>query len=83
MLQPLGKRILIKPIEPIQQKKSIILMKDNPPATFTVLAIGDDVKKLSVDDIIFLAAFSTSEITYNDEKFLLVMEDNVIAKVKA
>lgn len=83
MLQPLGKRILIKPIEPIQQKKSILIGLDKTPITFQVLAIGDEVTKLSVDDIIFISSHASSELNYNDEKHLFVHQDNVIAKIKA
>lgn len=80
MLQPLGKRILIQPITP-EKKESIILVKDESPVTFKILSIGDDVKKVNVNDIIFIAAHSTAEIKYNNEKFLIIFEDNIIAKV--
>ncbi len=80
MLQPLGKRILIQPI--IEEKKSsVLIIKDETPQTFTVIAVGDDVKKVNIGDIIFIAAFSTAEIKFNNEKHLIVFEDNVIAKV--
>lgn len=80
MLQPIGKRILISAIHP-ERKPSIIMMKEEAPQTFNVIAVGEDVKKIKVGDIIFIAAFSTSEIKYNDEKYTLVFEDNVIARV--
>lgn len=44
MLQPLAKRILIKPIEQ-EKKQSVLILKDQTPQTFKVIAIGDDVKK--------------------------------------
>lgn len=80
MLQPLAKRILIKPIEQ-NLKKSVLIIKDPTPQIFRVVAIGDEVKKVAVDDTIFIASFSTSEINYNDDKFILVNEENIIAKV--
>lgn len=80
MLQPLGKRILIKPI--IEEKKpSFIIVKDETPQSHSVLAIGDDVTKVKVGDVIYIAAYSTAEIKYNEEKFQIVMEDNIIAKI--
>jgi co-chaperonin GroES (HSP10) len=80
MIQPLGKRILISPITP-PKKESIILTKDEAPQTFEVIAIGDDVKKVEVSDTIFIAGFSTSEFKYNDIKYTMVSEDNIIAKI--
>jgi co-chaperonin GroES (HSP10) len=80
MLQPLGKRILITAIIP-EKKESFLILKDATPQTYKVLAIGDDVKKVNIDDTIFIAAHSTADIKYNDEKFQIVFEDNIIAKV--
>ena len=80
MLQPLGKRILIKPIV-TEKKPSVLILKEESPLSFNVLSIGDDVKKVKVGDIILIASFSTSEIKYEGETYLLVQEDNIIAKV--
>lgn len=80
MLQPLGKRILIQPITH-EEKKSILIIKEEIPQTFKVIAIGDEVKKVKVDDTIFISSFSTSEFKLNNEKYTLVQEDNIIAKV--
>ncbi len=82
MLQPLGKRILITPIIP-EKKESIIIVAEQTPQTFKVEAIGDDVKKVNIGDVIFIAAHSTAEIKYDNEKHLIVFEDNVIAKVNS
>jgi chaperonin GroES len=80
MLQPLDKRIIIKPI--IQEKKpSVLLLKDETPQSFEVLAIGDDVKKVNIGDKILIASFSTSEVTYENVKYTIVNETNIIAKI--
>lgn len=82
MLQPLGKRILIEPMAPPPKKESIIIVEHNQtPQTHKVLAIGDDVKKVNIGDVIFIAAHSTADVKYNDIKYQIVFEDNVIAKV--
>lgn len=80
MIQPLGKRILIEPIVE-ERKQGIILVKDESPQKFKVLAIGDDVKKVSVNDEIIIASFTTSEFTLNGQKNIFINEDNIIAKV--
>lgn len=81
MLQPLDKRIIVVPIVPEQKKSCILLMKDETPQAFSVIAIGDDVKKVNVGDIVLLAAYSTSEISYEGIKYTIVNESNIIAKV--
>lgn len=80
MLQPLGKRILIKPVA-TEKKPSVLILKEENPISFNVLSVGDDVKKVKVGDVILIASFSTSEIKYEGETYLLVQEDNIIAKV--
>ena len=80
MLQPLGKRILIQQIIP-EKKQSVLILKDDSPQTYRVINVGDDVKKVAQNDVIFIAAYSTAEIKYNEEKFLIVVEDNIIAKL--
>jgi len=80
MLQPLDKRIVIKPIIP-QKKESVIIVKDESPQSFEVVAIGDEVKKVNVGDKVLIAAHSTSEVNYEGQKYIIVNETNIIAKV--
>lgn len=80
MLQPLDKRIIIKPI-PSTKKESIIITKDESPQSFQVVAIGDDVTKVNIGDKVLIASFSTSEVTYEGTKYTIVNETNIIAKV--
>ncbi len=80
MLQPLDKRIIVKPIIP-QKKESVIIVKDESPQSFEVVAIGDDVTKVNIGDKILIAAFSTSEVNYEGQKYVIVNETNIIAKV--
>lgn len=80
MIQPLGKRILIEPI--IKEKKEgILILKEEEPQKFKVLAIGDDVKKVSINDSIIIGSFTTSEFTLDGKKNIFINEDNIIAKV--
>ncbi len=80
MLIPLAKRIIIQAIKE-EKKASIIITKDTAPKSFKVVSIGDEVTKLKVDDVIFIGTYSTSEIAYQDQVYMIVNEDNVIAKV--
>jgi len=80
MLQPLDKRIIVKPILP-EKKVCVIITKDESPQSFEVIAIGDEVTKVNIGDRILIAAFSTSEINFEGEKHIVVNETNIIAKV--
>ena len=80
MLQPLDKRIVVRPIIP-PKKESVIIVKDESPASFEIVAIGDDVTKVNIGDKVLIAAFSTSEVTYEGQKYIIVNETNIIAKV--
>jgi len=80
MLIPLAKRIIVKAIKE-EKKPSVLILKETTPVTFKVISIGDEVTKVKPDDVIFIAAYSTSEINYQNETLLLVNEDNIIAKV--
>ncbi len=80
MIQPLGKRILIEAI--IEEKKvSFLILKDDAPKKFKVLAIGEEVKKVNIGDTIIIGAFTTSEFKYEDQTYTFMQEENVIAKV--
>ncbi len=81
MLQPLDKRIIVKPIIPEPKKTCVIITKDEAPQAFEVVAIGDDVKKVNIGDKILIAAYSTSEVSYEGVKYTLINETNIIAKV--
>lgn len=81
MLQPLDKRILIAPITPEPKKTNILLLKDDAPQTWGVVAIGDEVKKVNIGDIILIAAHSTSEVNFEGIKYTMIHESNIIAKV--
>lgn len=81
MLQPLDKRIIVVPITPEAKKTSVLILKDEAPQSFEVIAIGDDVKKVNIGDKILIASFSTSEVTYEGIKYIIVNESNIIAKV--
>jgi len=78
MLTPIGKRIIIQPIE---IKHGALLIKNSNPTQFTILAIGDEVTKVKVGNIIFLEKFYGVEIEHEKEKFLVIDEASILAKL--
>ncbi len=79
MLIPLGKRILVKPLEEVS---GILMIKNSKPTQFVVHAIGDEVTKVKVGNTVYLASYSGAEIEHNKEKFIVLEEIQILAKVE-
>lgn len=79
MLTPVAKRILIKPIE--VKKQGSLLLSNQKPTQFTVMAIGDEVTKVKSGDIIYLEKHYGVEVEYENEKFLVIDESSVLLKL--
>ena len=78
MLSPIGKRLLVKPIE---ENHGSLIIKNSKPTQFKVFAIGDDVTKVKVGNIVYLDKFVGAELEHNKEKFLVLDETQILAKV--
>ncbi len=78
MLIPLGKRIILKPIE---AKKSILCLANVQPIHFEVISIGDEVTKVKPGNIIYLADHYGVHIEFDNEKFLIIDESSILAKI--
>jgi co-chaperonin GroES (HSP10) len=78
MLTPVGKRVIIKPIE---NKQGSIIVHNSKPHQFTVIAIGDEVTKVKATDIIYLEKHYGVEIDYEGDKFLVIDEGSILAKI--
>lgn len=79
MLQPLGKRIFIETI-PEDEKLSTVLLIAKEPTVFKVVAIGEDVTKVNIGDIILLGAYGMQKLEFKGVTYSMVFEENVIAK---
>jgi co-chaperonin GroES (HSP10) len=79
MLTPIGKRLLIKPVE---QKKGNIILTKTKPLQFIVIETGDEVTKIKRGDIIYLEKHHGAEIEHEREKFLVIEEGSILAKVR-
>ena len=78
MLTPIGKRLLIKPVE---QKHGILFLTHQKPTQFQIVAIGDQVTKVKLGDIIYLETYCGAELEHENEKYLVVNEDSILAKL--
>jgi chaperonin GroES len=93
-INPLGNRILIKALEAEEKTKSGIVLPDTAkekPQEGSVVSVGkgkvlDDgtVKPLEVKtgDKVLFAKYSGTEIKHEDEEYLILREDDILAIVK-
>ena len=93
--QPLGDRIIIKPLEPETKSKGGIVLPDNvkeKPQEGKVVAVGKGkvldngtVQKPEVKegDTVLYGKYSGTEVTTKDgEEYLIVREEDILAIVK-
>lgn len=80
MIQPLGKRVLIEPIDN-EEKKTILIVKEEPKLLFKVIAVGDEVTKVKPDDKIILQYFNKITIPFLGIDHNLCDEADILGKV--
>jgi len=78
MLTPVGKRLIIKPIE---VKHGTLLLSNTKPALYHIISIGDEVTKAKPGNTIYLEKHYGTEIEHEKEKFLVIDENCILAKL--
>jgi len=91
-LQPLGDRLVVKPIEREEMTKSGIVLPDTAkekPQEGEVLAVGpgrlsEDGKRIAMDvkvgDIVIYARYGGTEYKIEDEEVIILRESDILAK---
>ena len=78
MLIPIGKRLLVRAAE---VKHGSLIVSSQKPTRFTVIAIGDEVTKVSAGNIIYLEKHYGVEVDHEGEKYFVIDEASILAKV--
>jgi len=78
MLTPVGKRILVKPVE---VKHGNLIVSGQKPTQFHVITIGDEVTKVKSGDTIYMDKHYGAEIEHEKEKYLVIDESSILAKL--
>ena len=93
-LQPMGDRLVVKPIQSEEKTKSGIYLPDTAkekPQEGKVIAVGpgkmtDEGKRIAPDvevgDIIIYTKYGGSEIKIDGEEFIIMRESDILAKKK-
>ena len=78
MLTPIGKRIIVKAVE---QEHGKLIVSGVKPTQHRVITIGDEVTKVDPEDIIYLDKHHGAEIEHEKEKFLVIEENSILARL--
>ncbi len=86
-IEPLGARVLVKTLEQESMTASGIVLPDTAkekPQQGIVEAVGteeDMMTDLQVGDKVLFAKYSGTEIKQDGDKFLLLNEDDILARI--
>jgi chaperonin GroES len=89
MIEPVGRRVLVQRLEEEEKKKSGIIVpdtaKEKPQEGIVknVAKVGKDDDPLPVKkgDKILFGKYSGTEIEYGGEEYLILGEDDILAKI--
>ncbi|HET9850389.1 MAG TPA: co-chaperone GroES [Candidatus Saccharimonadales bacterium] len=84
-LQPLSDWVVAEAEEAVTKTASGIYLPDKAaekPKTARVLSVGKNVKEIKAGDRIVYKSYSTTEVKVGDQEYILVKEEDIIAKVK-
>jgi len=91
-LQPLGDRLVVKPVATEEKRKSGIILPDTAkekPQEGEVVAVGpgritDDGKRIAMDlkvgDRVIYSKYGGSEIKIDDVEMIILRESDILAK---
>ena len=93
-IQPLGDRIIVKPLEAEEKTKGGIVLPDTAkekPAEGIVVAVGkgkrsEDGKRIELDikkgDRVLFAKYAGTDVKINDEEHLIMREDDILGVIE-
>ena len=88
-LSPLGDRVVLKQMEAEETTKSGLVLPGNAqekPQQAKVIAVGpgtDDVKmQVKVGDAVIYSKYAGTDVKLDDEEFVIVRQDDILAIVK-
>ncbi|KPL82301.1 molecular chaperone GroES [Thermanaerothrix daxensis] len=84
-IQPLGSRVLIRPLDQEARTASGILLPETAkekPQTGVVVAVGDDEEiKVQVGDKVIFAKYTGTEFRHDGTEYLIMEASDILAKI--
>ncbi len=83
--KPLGKRVLIERVEEAKTTSSGIIIPDNAqenPLPGKVIAVGNKIKVLSVNDIVVFGKYAGTELTLENKEYLVMEDKDILGIIK-
>jgi chaperonin GroES len=90
-IQPLGDRVLVKPIDSSEEVKGGIIIPDSAkekPTTAEVIALGTGKKDgedytftVKVGDRVIISKYGGTQVKYDDAEYTILREDDILAVV--
>ncbi|MFQ6010883.1 MAG: co-chaperone GroES [Nitrososphaerales archaeon] len=84
-VQPLFNRVLIKRQEAAETTEGGLIVPEAAkelPLEGTVIAVGEDVRKVKAHDEVMFSKYAGTEVEIDDEKLLLLSEEDILAIVE-
>ena len=85
ILHPLSDSVVAKKAEPAEKTASGILLAGNQnekPAYAIVESVGPDVKNVKAGDKIIFKEYSTTDVKFESQEYLIVREEDILAIIK-
>ena len=93
-LKPLGNRVLVQRLEPEEKMKGGIILPDSAKKkqeSARVVAIGDGKKTddgttlpmpVNIGDVVLMDKYSGQEVSIEDEEYMILKADDIIAIIE-
>jgi chaperonin GroES len=91
-IQPIGDRVLVKPIEVAEEIKGGIIIPDSAkekPTTAEVIALGNGRKdnedytfSVKPGDKVIISKYGGTQVKYEDIEYTILREDDILAIVR-
>ncbi len=85
-IKPLGGRIVVKPLKQEEKTEGGIYLPETAnkekPQRGDVIAVGPDFKGVKKGDKVLFAKYGGTEIEIEDEEYLVLSEDDVLAVIE-
>lgn len=82
--KPLGDRLLVERVEETNTTASGIIIPDNAkekPSRAKVLAIGNDVEDINIDDIVVFGKYAGVELSLDSKEYLVLEVSDILGVI--